>query len=140
MSKSLGRSYSVDELRKKGYGYDAIRAYLLSEHYRKRLNFTLQGLRKKSREISRCKGLILTLEKVKARGNSGAADRIIEKHLAEFEYHVNDDLHIPEAIDSLCSLVRKMEALVKRGKLGTGNAKRALGAIKRMDSVLGFIF
>ncbi len=140
MSKSLGRSYSVEGLRRKGYGYDAIRAYLLSEHYRKRLNFTLQGLRRKSREIKRCKGLIRNLGKVKSGENSEVAAKIVEKYLAEFEYHVNDDLHIPEAIDSLCSLVQKLEALLRKKRLGPSNAKKAIGAIKRMDSVLGFIF
>jgi len=140
MSKSLGRSYSVDELRKKGYGYDAIRAYLLSEHYRKRLNFTLQGLRKMSQEIGRCKGLVKNLGRVKSGENSEIAEKNITKSLEEFEYHMNNDLHIPDAIDALCSLVRKMEALVQKRKLGPSNAKRAIGAIKRMDSVLGFIF
>ncbi|MFH1822023.1 MAG: cysteine--tRNA ligase [Methanobacteriota archaeon] len=140
MSKSLGRSYSVDELSRKGYGYDAIRAYLLSEHYRKRLNFTFQGLLKKAREINRCKGLIRNLGRVKSGKDNEVADRIIEKSLAEFYFHVNNDMHIPEAIDALCSLVRRLEALVKKRKLGAGNAKRAISAIKRMDLVLGFIF
>lgn len=140
MSKSLGKSYSVDELRKKGYGYDAIRAYLLSEHYRTRLNFTLQGLRKKAQEISRCKSLVKSLKKVKTKENNEVAEKIIKKYLTEFEYHVNDDLRIPEAIESLCSFVRKMEAMVKGGKLGAENAEKAMAAIKKMDSVLGFIF
>jgi len=140
MSKSLGRSYSVDELKRKGYGYDAIRAYLLSEHYRKRLNFTFQGLRRKSREIGRCKGLIRNLKQVKTGEDNVAADKVIEKSLAEFEFHVNNDLQIPKAIDALCLLVRKLEALVKKKKLGAGNAKKAMGTIKKMDSVLGFVF
>jgi len=140
MSKSLGRSYTVDELRRKGYGYDAIRAYLLSEHYRRRLNFTFQGLSRKAREIGRCKGLIRDLERVKPVKDSKTADRIIEKSVADFEFHINNDIDTPEAIETLCSLVRKLGALKRKRKLGVGNAKRALDAIKRMDSVLGFIF
>ena len=83
--------------------------------------------------------MIRNLYQVKSEEDSEAADRIIEKSLAEFDFYVNNDLHIPEAIDSLCSLVRKLEALVKKKKLGAGNAKRAIDAIKKMDSVLGFI-
>ena len=140
MSKSLGRSYSVDELRRKGYRYDAIRAYLLSEHYRKRMNFTLQGLRKKTKQIHKCKGLIRNLERVKLGKDSEAAERIIEKSVSEFEAHITNDINTPDAMDTLCSLVRKLEALVRKRKLGAGNAKRAIKAIKRMDSVLGVIF
>jgi cysteinyl-tRNA synthetase len=140
MSKSLSRSYTVDEIKRRGYGYDAIRAYLLSEHYRRRLNFTFQGLRKKAREISRCKELIQRIERTRLWEDSEIADRIIEKAISDFDFHINNDINTPEAIEVLCSLVRKLAALIRKRKFGTGNAKRALYTIKRMDSILGFIF
>ena len=140
MSKSLGKSYTLDYLRSRGYGHDAIRAYLLTKHYRRRLNFTFQGLSKKAREIGRCKGLIRRLKAVKPARDSEIADRAIEKAMTDFRFHINNDINTPEAIETLCSLVRKLDTLMKKGKFGRGNAKKALGAIKSMDSVLGFIF
>ncbi|MEM3598515.1 MAG: cysteine--tRNA ligase [Candidatus Hadarchaeum sp.] len=140
MSKSAGRLYTVEELRRRDYGYDAIRAFLLTQHYRRRLNFTLKELRRVSREISRCKALIKGLRRVRAGEDSKVADRLIEKALSDFTFHINNDIDTPAAMDSLCSLVRDLEKLLKKGRLGAGNARRAIETIKRMDSVLGIIY
>jgi cysteinyl-tRNA synthetase len=140
MSKSLGRSYTVEELRRRGFSYRVIRAYLLSQHYRRRLNFTFPGLRRKAREVQRCQDLIRRLRRVKGAVDSEAADRAIDRALSDFTFHVNNDIDIPAALDTLCSLVRRLDQLERRGKLGPGNASRALQAIRRMDSVLGIIF
>lgn len=140
MSKSLGRSYTVEELRRRGFSYRVIRAYLLSQHYRRRLNFTFPGLRRKAREVQRCQDLIRRLRRVKGAVDSEAADRAIDRALSDFTFHVNNDIDIPAALDTLCSLVRRLDRLERRGKLGPGNASRALQAIRRMDSVLGIIF
>lgn len=140
MSKSAGRIYTVEELRKRGYGYDAIRALLLSQHYRRRLNFTLKELRRVSREIARCKALIKSLRLVRKGEDSAAADGIIRQALSDFTSYINNDINTPAALESLCSLVQKLQRLLKKGRLGPGNARRAIEAIKKMDSVLGIIY
>jgi cysteinyl-tRNA synthetase len=97
-------------------------------------------LRKKAREISRCKELIRQIGRTRLWEDSEIVDRIIEKAISDFDFHINNDINTPEAIETLCSLVRKLSALIRKRKFGTGNAKRALYTIKRMDSILGFIF
>lgn len=140
MSKSAGRLYTVEGLRKRGYGYDAIRAFLLTQHYRRRLNFTLKELRRVSREIASCKALIKSLRRVRKGKDSDAAKKIIEEKLSDFTFHINNDINTPAAMNSLCSLVQKLQQLLKKGRLGPGNARRAIEAIKMMDSVLGIIY
>ncbi len=44
MSKSLGNLYTIDDLAQKGYSAMEVRYVLISGHYRKQLNFTLDSL------------------------------------------------------------------------------------------------
>ena len=44
MSKSLGNFYTLDDLIKRGFDPMAVRYLLISTHYRKLLNFTLESL------------------------------------------------------------------------------------------------
>ncbi|MGQ9788525.1 MAG: cysteine--tRNA ligase [Candidatus Hadarchaeaceae archaeon] len=140
MSKSAGRFYTVEELSKKGYGYDVIRAFLLTQHYRRRLKFTLKELRRVSREIARCKALVGELRRVKKGIDSDAVYGVIEDALSDFKSHINNDINTSPAMDSLCSLVQKLQQLMKKRRLGPGNAQSAVEAIKKMDSVLGIIY
>ncbi|MEM3399896.1 MAG: cysteine--tRNA ligase [Candidatus Micrarchaeia archaeon] len=140
MSKSLGNIYTVRDLRRMGYGYDAIRAYFLTQHYRRRLNFTFSGLRATARELAKCKRLIPTLAQNIFSSENYEADNIIANAMKEFSAHINNDFDIPRAIKTLCSLVNRLDRFAKKKKLGKRNAKNALQAIRKMDSVLGFIF
>lgn len=44
MSKSLGNTYTIADLEKKGYSAMDFRYFCLNTHYRKKLNFTFEGL------------------------------------------------------------------------------------------------
>ena len=44
MSKSLGNLYTLDDLKQKGFSPTAVRYALIAGHYKKQLNFTLEGV------------------------------------------------------------------------------------------------
>ncbi|MEM4389575.1 MAG: cysteine--tRNA ligase [Candidatus Micrarchaeia archaeon] len=140
MSKSLGNYYTVDAIHSMGFGFDAIRAHLLSEHYRRRLNFTFRGLRATARELKRCKQCIAALRRRKFWKENPAADSVAKAALAEFNAHLDNDLDIPAAMRCFCLFVRRVQRLIRKKKFGCGNAKTALETLRKMDSVLGLIW
>lgn len=103
MSKSLGNTYTIDQLREKGYHPLDFRFFCLNAHYRKKLNFTFEGLNaaKTSRE---------RLNAALYKHKNGTAVLSAEKAASyekEFEDAVNDDLNIPLALAVLFNLVKE---------------------------------
>jgi cysteinyl-tRNA synthetase len=140
MSKSLGNFYSVDDMHRMGYGYDVIRAHLLKEHYRRRLNFTFKSLRRTAVEIRRCKNCAKVLRRRKFWEENPEMDELCRKTLSEFSRYVEDDFQIPEAIEMFCLFVCSVQEFIKKKKFGKRNAENALETLMKMDSVLGFIY
>ncbi|MCL2796868.1 MAG: cysteine--tRNA ligase [Firmicutes bacterium] len=58
MSKSLGNTYTIDELSKRGFSPLAFRYFCLNAHYRSKLNFTFEGLKAAQTSLERLYGLL----------------------------------------------------------------------------------
>ena len=64
MSKSLGNYYTLRGLLNDGYNPLAIRYLLASVHYRKQLNFTLEGLEQATAALQRVNDFVIRLREV----------------------------------------------------------------------------
>ena len=53
MAKSLGNFYTLRDVLDKGYQPEVVRYLLVSQHYRKKLNFTFDGLKGAATAIER---------------------------------------------------------------------------------------
>ena len=73
MSKSLGNFYTLRDLVQEGYTPEAIRYLLASVPYRKKLNFTFDGLKAAATSIDRLRNYKLRLETAKFPDGSNAA-------------------------------------------------------------------
>jgi cysteinyl-tRNA synthetase len=139
MSKSLGNFYTVDDVHNMGYGYDVIRAHLLKEHYRRRLNFTFRSLQRTSAEMRRCKNCAESLRRGRFWEENSKTDELCRKTLSEFSGYLEDDFQIPEAVEMFCLFVCSVQEFIRKKKFGKRNARNALDTLMKMDSVLGFI-
>jgi cysteinyl-tRNA synthetase len=139
MSKSLGNFYTVEQVRKMGFGYGAIRAHLLSTHYRKRLNFTFSGLRKAAQDLRTCRRCLRALCACTSGKESPEADRLAKGSLESFLSHACDDFNFPAAMDDFCHYVRRVGKMARERRLGRKNAALARRTILAMDEVLGFV-
>jgi cysteinyl-tRNA synthetase len=139
MSKSLGNFYTVGDIRRKGYSYHVIRAHLLKEHYRRRLNFTFRGLHRTAVEIRRCKRCANVLKRRKFWEENPEADELCGETLSKFTSYIEDDFRLPEAIEMFCSLVCSIQDFIRKKKFGKRNAEKTLETLMKMNSVLGFI-
>lgn len=115
MSKSLGNFKTIRDLLKR-YSGGTIRYFVISNHYRKPIDFSKKTLEDAERSYERLKNICSNISDDK---------KINKKYLSEFEKAMNDDLNTPKALQVLWKLVRDKKA---QGKYLT---------IKKIDEVFG---
>lgn len=103
MSKSLGNTYTISQLEQRGYAPLDFRFFCLNAHYRKKLNFTFEGM--DAAKISR-ERLSLSLYQHKLSATKTSAE-ILEKYRTQFDDAVNDDLNIPLALGVLFTMAKE---------------------------------
>jgi cysteinyl-tRNA synthetase len=141
MSKSLGNFYTLRDLMAKGRAARAIRYLLLTAHYRKQLNFTLQGLDQAESALARIDNLLLRLKDEVSEGEeSEAAGRAIKTLFEGFTAEMDDDLNISGAMGRFFEFVHEVNPLIDAGKLSRRDGAAVMDALKRIDSVLGVVF
>jgi cysteinyl-tRNA synthetase len=140
MSKSKGNVYYPSDLVEMGYEGEQIRFFLIYRHYRKRLNFTLAKMKKTSRRLDIFKNMVRSLEKAESKESSQKAKELLDDLIKVFESYMSDDLNVRAAFDALFSVVKKLEDLRKRGKLGYEEACAATDRLRKIDSVLQVVF
>ena len=102
MSKSLGNTYTLDQLEEKGYSPMDFRYFCLNTHYRKKLNFTFEGMDSAKTAYSR---LLALLRACKTSGTK-ADESVIENFRKEFTDAINDDLNIPLGMGAVWTLLK----------------------------------
>ncbi len=139
MSKSLGNFYTLDDLAQQGWKPREVRYSLMTAHYRQQLNFTLAGLEAARAALERLDACTRNLQL--AEGPGGAADlpEVLARHEADFQAALDDDMNYPNALAALFNLVREVNSRCAELKIGHAEAEAALGVLRRLDSVLGFL-
>ena len=140
MSKSRGNVYYPADLLAKGFREDHVRFFLIYGRYRAKLNFTWEKLAETSRKLDAFKSMVRDLEKADAVGSSGKATKLANSLVSGFEACMDDNLGVKAAFDELFRVVSALHELKKQGKLGSEDAKAAVGNLKKVDSVLQVIF
>jgi cysteinyl-tRNA synthetase len=105
MSKSLGNTYTVSDLKERGINPLAFRYLCLNANYRSKLNFTWDVI--KSAQVA----LERLLEGALAHkgGKEPVEASVVEGHRKEFEEAIYDDLNIPKAMSVVWNIVRRSE-------------------------------
>ena len=103
MSKSLGNTYTVSDLEAKGYAPLDFRFFCLNTHYRKKLNFTFEGL--SAAKTSRAR-LMNQLGEHKA-SNAATTPEKLEAFRASFRNAIEDDMNVPLALGVLFTAIKE---------------------------------
>lgn len=102
MSKSLGNTYTLDDLEERGYDPLVFRYFCLNGHYRNKLNFTFDGMDAAKAALNNLRAAVAA--------HKGASDEISDEELAAFlsgfEDAINDDLNIPKALGIVWNMAR----------------------------------
>lgn len=102
MSKSLGNTYTVSQLEELGYNPMHFRYFCLNAHYRKKLNFTFEGMDGAKVAFERlCKSIV-----AHKNGTNATDPKAIEDYKKQFEQAVSDDLNVPQALGVLWTMLK----------------------------------
>jgi len=135
MSKSKGRVVKLPELAARGLEPKAMRMLLLSEKYRRRLNFTWKLAGEVEGRFARMKKGIALIRKKDAAGGTGNFGRMLSLAEREFESAMDDDLDAPRAIASAEKLVAACVAM----PLSKKQSGEALALLKKFDFAVACI-
>src|SRR5579862_4104359 len=136
MSKSAGNFYTLRDLREMGYAPEPIRYLLASVPYRKKLNFTFDGLKAAATAIDRLRNFKLRLET--DRYPEGTNQSLLERTAAaaqRFAESLDDDLNTAEALAALFEYVRDANTAMDSGEFRAGNIPSALELLDEFDRI-----
>lgn len=104
MSKSLGNTYTVAQLQEKGIEPLAFRYFCLNTHYRKKLNFTFEGIEAAQTAYRR---LLAELYQHKIAKDAVTDPEKLEGYRQAFRSAIDDDINIPLALGVLWTMVKQ---------------------------------
>lgn len=140
MSKSAGNFFTVRQIAEE-IGYEPIRYFMLSAHYRTQLNFTMEILEQCKTSLERlytCRdNLDFAIENAELTGENTLA-RTAEKLEMTFRERMDDDLNTADALAVLFDLVREINTLSAESCKGA--LEEAAERFDRITGVLGLVY
>ena len=103
MSKKLGNTYLVSQLEEMGYSPMCFRYFCLNTHYRKKLNFSFEGMDGAKTAYARLCALVAKHRE----GENDVSDEKLAAYRKEFEEDVTDDLNVPGAMGVLWTMLKE---------------------------------
>ncbi len=138
MSKKLGNFHTLRDLFAKGFTGRELRYTLLGEHYRRPLNFTLEGVEAARASLARIDELLVKLQEIAGDTSPNAGDAAgVEGLVGGFEAALDDDLNVSAALGVAFDFIRDTNKALAAGALKPDGAAAVLQAWQRLDTVLG---
>ncbi len=144
MSKSLNNFFTVRDVAEK-YGYEPIRFFILSSHYRSPINYSADIIEQSKNALERihnCEDSLrfyITNSEGEMKESEAAAVGVIDSHKAKFIEAVEDDFNTADAIAALFDLVRDINMMINgEDKPSRALAEYALSVFTELVTVLGF--
>ena len=142
MSKSLGNQYTLGDLLEKGAKPRAIRYLLLSVHYRKKLNFTFEGLKDAEAALARLDEMRFRLAHAAVGEGRGAGDELVaaSQRLREgFSTALAEDLNLSKALAELFDFVKIVNVAIEKGEIGQEDRDAVESVLAEVDTVLAVL-
>jgi cysteinyl-tRNA synthetase len=143
MAKSKGNFYTLEDILARHDDPVAVRYFLLSVPYRKKINFTFEALTGAAAAVDRIRSASVRIAEVAGSGSKkpGAfpAAARTEEFTADFSAALDDDLNPSEALGALFPYLREVNAAIDEGTLDAVGAAAAEAGLRRADAVLGLL-
>ncbi|NLO49118.1 MAG: cysteine--tRNA ligase [Clostridiales bacterium] len=147
MSKSLNNFFTVREAAK-SYGYETIRMFMLSAHYRSPLNYSEESLLQAKAALQR---LYTTDEHLAFLSNNALSEKITEEesefllslsaYKERFEQAMDDDLNTADAVSVIFELVRAINSGCSPEKNPSSEfAALCRARLRDLTNILGLLY
>ena len=146
MSKSLGNFFTVREAADT-YGYEPIRFFMLSAHYRSPINYSRESLTQAQAALERLYTAVDNLNFLAENGEDRALDKWETELIASFDQYrarfieaMDDDFNTADAIGVLFELVRAVNTAMTAHTPSRQAAKASFDMIRELTNVLGLLY
>jgi cysteinyl-tRNA synthetase len=138
MSKSKGNVLYVDNLLDEAYHPEDVRFYLITNQYRKRINYTKARFEEASKKLLNFKNIVkaITNTDSKTLVSDKPMDSLIHDLTGKFEDRMDEDLDVKGAFDILNKTVSK----ISKRKISNHDRERIVQELRKIDNVLQVIF
>lgn len=142
MSKSKGNIIYPEHIYSNGWSPYHLRFYLVSEHYRKKLNYTEKNFQEMCERLDFLRNTVQEVLVPSSEENTpdNRACELINRLSFNFQRHLNDDLNISNAFELLQNIAQELYQLKREQKLHRDDCKKIEKEFKNIDYVLQFIF
>ena len=143
MSKSLGNFYTLRDLEKQGFNPLSFRLMVLDTHYRNKLDFNFENLKKYEKLLAKVDLSIKSLNKVeKYDEKEDNYSRLqtkerVDNELQRFKEAISNDLNTHDSLQSFLSLLDLADEKVSKGKIDKQEFSILSEAISNMNEFLG---
>lgn len=144
MSKSLGNFKTVREIAN-AYGYEVIRYFLISSHYRSPINYSIDIIEQCKSALERlytCRDS-LDFALKNAKGNVEDDNELIRKinsHKDQFIKAMDDDLNTADAISAIFELVSDINTEIINKEVSKNVVQKAIDMFDELTGVLGLVY
>ena len=131
-----GDVLTIQSLLDQGWPGRVIRYWLLSNHYRKTLQYSEESLHEAQRALRRLDTCIQALFELRSGNVYPDLNQLLYDIRNGFIDAMDDDLNISEALASIFHNVKRINKLIADNKLDPKGARQCLLAFEKIDSVL----
>ena len=144
MSKSLGNFKTVREIANV-YGYEVIRYFLISSHYRSPINYSIDIIEQCQSALDRLYTCRESLEFAIKNAKSDIDDneeilKLIASAKDEFIKAMDDDLNTADGIAAVFNLVSTINTEIINKEVSLNVCKKAAGMFDELTGVLGLLY
>jgi len=140
MAKSAGNIYTLREITAMGYKPRQVRYFLLSAHYRKQLNFSLDALSQAAGSLARIDDFVTSLRSAScSNSDNPAIAQCISECERGFEGAMDEDLNMSKAMGVFFTFIRSVNELMSRGEISENDRSSINSLLERVNSVIGVI-
>jgi cysteinyl-tRNA synthetase len=142
MSKSLGNFYTLEDLEEKGFFPEVVRFFLVSHHYRTKVNLTdesLSGAENQLKRIRNFLALVVSKKDVPVDPDTGLSTADMQNFRQKFFKAMDDDLNVSVALAEFFEFVKKASQLGLAG-VSTKAFSRFVAIVNIVENIMGVSF
>ena len=143
MSKSLGNFKTVREIAD-AYGYEVIRYFLISSHYRSPINYSLEIIEQCKSALERlytCReSLDFAIKNAKDTDTDGELIKLIDSRKEQFITAMDDDLNTADGLSAIFELVKDINTKILDKEVSKEVCEHAAEIFDELCGVLGILY
>ena len=135
MSKSKGNILYTNDLTTKGFSPEAIRFFLIDNHYRERINYSENSMKRAAARLAAFRNSVNLINRRAHGSPQGKSPKAVRLKQA-FIRQMDNDLNVRQAVNAIMTVLTEIEP----DRLSPSEAASMISTLWDIDRVLGILF